>query len=156
MNQRAVIREIWERRKRTLAPSPQAQKAEAFFQFVDEHTDMCWEELAEEFRENYADAAEIVVSVLLETDDPLIVYNCIRFADQSRAPEIAAMKRIAHDCDLERHQVGLVALAKTQAKEVTTILRARKELPSAVRTALKAPGAAPAVRKKKASDQKDQ
>ena len=153
MNQRAVIRQVWDRRKKTLTPTPQVEKAEAFFRLVDERTDMCWEDLVDEFRRNYADAVDEIAAVLLETDDPLIIYNCIRFSDQSRPQEIAAMKRVARDCDCERHHVGLVALANTKAKEVTTVLQARKDLPQAVRAAMKPPAPRPSARKK-ATDEK--
>jgi hypothetical protein len=156
MNQRAVIRQIWDRRKKTLAPTPQVEKAEAFFRLVDEQTDMCWEALAEEFRRNYYDAVDEIVSVLLETDDPLIIYNCIRFSDQSRPQEVAAMKRVARECDCERHQVSLLTLANTKAKEVTTVLRARKDLPQVVRAALKPATPPPPLSKKKGGEQKEE
>lgn len=156
MNQREVIRQIWERRKKTLAHSPQSAKAEAFFQLVEEQPSACWEELVEEFRRNYYDAVEVVASVLLETDDPLIIYNCIRFSDQSRSQEIAALQRVARDCDCERHQVSLLTLANTTAKEVTTVLRARKDLSQMVRAALKPVTVPSAPGKKRASEQKEE
>jgi hypothetical protein len=149
MNQREVLRKIWERRKKTLASSPQAAKAEAFFQLVEEQPNACWEELVDEFRRNYYDAVEIVASVLLETDDPLIIYNCIRFSDQSRPQEIAALQRVARDCDCERHHVSLLTLANTKAKAVTTTLGARKDLPQMIRAALKSVAEPSAPGKKK-------
>ena len=149
MNQREVIRQSWARRKKAAVLSSHFNKADEFFQMIEEQSDLCWEDLANEFRRNYYDAFDLIVPTLLDTDDPLITYNCIRFSDQNQPKEIAALQHIARESDSERHQVTLLTLANTKKKELTTVLRGRKDLPQAVRLTLRSPSAAPAAGEKK-------
>ena len=145
MNQREVIRQSWARRKKASTLSPHFDKAAEFFQMIEEQPDLCWEDLAAEFRRNYYDAFDIIVPTLLDTDDPLITYNCVRFSDQSQPKEMAALQHIARESDSDRHQVALLTLADTKKQELTTVLRGRKDLPQAVRLSLRPPSAAPAA-----------
>ena len=144
MNQREVIRQSWARRKKAAALSTHFKKADEFFQMIEEQPDLCWEDLASEFRRNYYDAFDLIVPTLLDTDDPLITYNLIRFSDQNQPKEMAALQNVARESDSERHQVALLTLADTKKKEFTTILRGRKDLPQAVSRTLRPPTPSPA------------
>ncbi len=152
MNQREVIRQSWMRRKKAAALSSHFQKADEFFQMIDEQKDLCWEDWVDEFRRNYYDAFDLIIPTLLDTDDPLITYNLIRFSDQNQPKEVIALQNVARESGSERHQITLMALANTKKKEVTTVLRGRKDLPQAVRLTLRPPSAAPAAGEKKGAE----
>lgn len=144
MNQREVIRQSWARRKKAAALSSHFNKADEFFQMIEEQPDLCWEDLVDEFRRNYYDAFDLIVPTLLDADDPLITYNLIRFSDQNQPKEIAALQHIARESDSERHQVALLTLADTKRKDLTNVLRGRKDLPQVVSRTLRPPTPSPA------------
>jgi hypothetical protein len=137
MNQRDLVLKIWERRRPLLADTPRKRKAEAFFDLVRQQTEICWEGLADEFRRNYYDAFEEIVPVLLETDDPLIIYNCVRFADLNNPKEVAAAQQLIRASSAEKHQVTLRTLAETQKSELMPALREKRDLPESVRAVLR-------------------
>jgi hypothetical protein len=137
MNQRDMVLKIWERRRALLADTPRRRKAEAFFDLVRQQTDICWEGLADEFRRNYYDAFEEIVPVLLETDDPLILYNCVRFADLNNPKEVTALQQLIRGASGEKHQVALRTLAETQTPALLPTLREKQDLPEVVRAALR-------------------
>jgi hypothetical protein len=137
MNQRDVILKSWERRRALLANTPSRRKAEAFFELVRQQTEICWEGLADEFRRNYYEAFDEIVPVLLETDDPLILYNCVRFADLNNPKEVAAAQQLIRGASSEKHQVTLRTLAETQKSELLPTLHEKQDLPESVRAALR-------------------
>jgi hypothetical protein len=137
MNQRDLVLKIWERRRPLLADTPRRRKAEAFFDLVRQQTEICWEGLADEFRRNYYEAFDEIVPVLLETDDPLIIYNCVRFADLNNPKEVAAAQQLIRASSGEKHQVTLRTLAETQAPELLPALREKRDLPESVRAAIR-------------------
>jgi hypothetical protein len=137
MNQRDLVLKIWEGRRALLADTPRRRKAEAFFDLVRQQTEICWEGLAEEFRRNYYEAFDEIVPVLLETDDPLILYNCVRFADLNNPREVAAAQQLIRGADGEKHQVTLRTLAETQKAELMPALREKRDLPESVRAAIR-------------------
>jgi hypothetical protein len=137
MNQRKVILKIWERRRALLADTPRRRMAEAFFDVVRQQMEMCWEGLADEFRRNYYPAFDLIVPVLLETDDALILYNYVRFADLNNPKEVAAAQQLIRASNSGKHQVTLRTLAQTQKSELLSTLREKQDLPESVRAALK-------------------
>lgn len=134
MNQRELIQAAWQRRKKNRTPSAHLQKAGEFFDLVDSNPDICWDELVNEFRNNYYDAFDEIVPTLLDTDDPLIVYNCIRFGDLSNPQEAEAAKRLIQNVDPDKHEVSMLALAGD--KELQPTLKKVGQLPTSVKTAL--------------------
>ena len=139
MQQRDLVLQAWERRRALLADTPGRRKADAFFAIVRTQLDICWQELVEEFRRNYYDAFDEIIPVLLETDDPLIIYNCIRFADLTIPKEMAALQHVVRAYDSAKHQVTMRTLAETQAEGLLQVLRERRDLPQTVRAALRPP-----------------
>jgi hypothetical protein len=111
-------------------------KAQAFFQFMRERKNICWEELVPEFRANYYEAYDELVSVLFATDDVFIVYNVILFADFNQPQEIKAHVRFIQECDPLKHQVNLRTLAQKKIPELSEALRNKEGLPDSVREAL--------------------
>lgn len=139
MQQRDIILQAWERRRALIADTPGRRKADAFFAMVRTQLDICWQELADEFRRNYYDAFDEIIPVLLATDDPLIIYNCVRFADLKSPKEMAALEHVVRGCDSAKHQVTMRTLAETQAEGLLQALREKRDLPQAVRAALRPP-----------------
>jgi hypothetical protein len=134
MNQREVILAAWEKHRAANIHSPQIKKADAFFGLIAEKQGDCWEELADELRANYYDAYELIAQTLLETDDPLIVHNLIRFSDFSEPKELDAIKHLIDKVDPDRHEVNLIELAG-EAK-LQPALKRKSRLSKAVRTVM--------------------
>lgn len=112
------------------------EKVEAFGKVLEERRDICWEDLVPEFRENYYDAYDEMADALFSTDDPLVVYNVVRYADFSKPQEVAAHAQFIAECDAEKHQVSLRALARKKVPELLKALQARQDLPDSVREAI--------------------
>jgi hypothetical protein len=116
--------------------APSQDKAQAFFQILRERKNICWEELVPEFRANYYEAYDELISVLFATDDVFVIYNVVRFADFSQPQEVKAHVRFIEECDPEKHQVSLRALAQTKIPELLEALRNKEGLPDSVHEAL--------------------
>ena len=134
MNQREEVLRAWKERSKTAYRSPHFAKAKAFFEFVEQRQDICWDELVSEFRNNYRDAIDEITSVLIDTDDPLIMYNFVRYADPSNPKEAEAVKSFLRKGDAGRHEVSLQAAARVP--EMQTELKKRAKLPDSVRETL--------------------
>lgn len=134
MNQQQEILQSWNRYSATAVRSPQFLKAQQFFQLISDRPDLCWEALVPEFRKNYYDAFEIIVSVLKDTDDPMIIHNLVRFADLSNPQEANATKTFIQNCNPDKHQVTLMELAAVP--DMRTELQKKPVLPDSVRTSL--------------------
>jgi len=140
MHQRAAIMEAWRKVTRFRAGSPRLEKAQAFFDMLRERPEACWgPALVTEFRRQYYDAFDEIVSALFATDDPLIIYQCLQHADFSKPKEVEAFQQFIEDCDPEKHQVTLRALAGTQVPELRKAVEAKKHLPDSVREAFVQP-----------------
>jgi hypothetical protein len=126
--------QAWNRYSATAYRSPQFQKAQAFFEMMNQRPDICWDDLVTEFRQNYYDAFDVIVPVLMSTDDPLIMNNCVRFANLSNPKELDAAKTFIRNCNAEKHQVSLQALAAVPSLQPD--LNSKAGLPTSVRTAL--------------------
>jgi hypothetical protein len=135
MNQREEIMRSWRQSSAAAYGSPQFQKAQAFFEMVNQRTDMCWDDLAAEFRRNYYDALDVIVGVTMGTNHPLIVHNyCVRFADLNNPKEANAIKAFIRNCDPVKHQVTLLALA--EVPDMRAELLKKPRLPESVRALL--------------------
>ena len=137
MHQRAAIVRALSRAPRPRAVTPAQEKAQAFFEMVLREENVCWsDELVREFRRNYYEACEEVLSTLFATDDPFIICQCVVHADLSKPQELEAFQRLIRDCNAEKHQVSLRALAETRNPELLKALKQRKQLPESVREVL--------------------
>jgi hypothetical protein len=137
MHQRAAIMKALTRTPRPRATTPAHEKAQAFFQMVNEQRDIYWgPEVVAEFRRNYYYAFDEIVSVLFATDDPLIIFQCVQHADLSKPQEVEALQQFIQDCNPEKHQIILRALAETRRPEFVKALKQRKQLPESVREVL--------------------
>jgi hypothetical protein len=134
MNQRQEIIDAWNRYSKTAYRSPQFQKAQDFFTMMDQRPDICWDDLVTEFRRNYYDAFDVIVPVLMSTDNPLIMHNCARFADLNNPKEVDAAKTFIRNCDADKHQVTLQRLAAVPA--LRPELSTKPKLPDPVKQAL--------------------
>ena len=134
MNERQEIMQAWNKYSATAFRSPQFMKAQAFFQMVNERPDICWEDLANEFRNNYYDAFDHIVPVLISTDDPLIVYHVMHFADLGNPKEADMAKNAIRTLDPQKHEVTMNRLAANPSLQPELLKKA--QLPESVRTTL--------------------
>jgi hypothetical protein len=137
MHQKAAITKALARSPRARPSTSAREKAQAFFDMLNEQRELCWsDKLIQEFRGHYYDACDEILSVLFATDDPLIIFQCVRHADFSQPEELEAFQRFVERCNAEKHQVSLRALAETGIPEITKALKKRKQLPESVREVL--------------------
>lgn len=134
MNQRQEIAQAWDHYSATAFHSSQFARARQFFHLIEERPEMCWDDLVEEFRKNYYDAFDVIIPVLLSTDDPLIVHNIVQFADLSNPKEADTIKGVIRSSDPQKHQVTLQELAGV--KSLRPELMKKPKLPENVRHAL--------------------
>jgi hypothetical protein len=137
MDQRARVLKIWEGRRALMADSPRRRQVDAFFELVRQQPEICWEGLVDEVRRSYAAVLDEIVAVLLDTDDPLILYNITRFADLNNPREVTAIQQLIQSASGEKHQLSLRAVAETQKPELMPALRQKPDLPESVRAALR-------------------
>ena len=135
MNQREEVLQAWDRYSASAYPSPQLEKARAFFQMVHDRRDLCWDEFAEQFRSKYYDALEPLSVVLMATNNALIMYNFTRYADANKAPEANVLKNFIRQADGDKHQVSLAVLAAHPAMQ--SELLNKGQLPDLVAGVLK-------------------
>ena len=134
MMQRKEIMQAWNRRSATAFRSPQFQKAQAFFSMLENRPKVCWDDLVPEFRRNYYDGFDDIVSVMMDTDHPLVVNNCFRYADFNNPKEVEVAKNFIRNCDANKHLVTLQTLAAIPSLQPE--LNKKSGLPNPVREAL--------------------
>ncbi len=138
MNQRELILAAWEKHKATRAPSKHMKMAEEFFGYVEDHPEFCWIQLSEEFRTKYYEAFDEIIPVLMDTDDPFIVHNLVRFADLNEPKEIDAAKELATNVDPGRHEVTMARLAGNKNETIRGAVKKRAKLPDSVKARIAA------------------
>jgi hypothetical protein len=134
MFQREAVRQALARRRATRGNSPQFQKAAQFIEDALDSPDDCWASLAREYRRNYTDVLDEIVGILVETDDPIIVYNMVRIADLGDPQEAEAVRKVVRDLDSARHGASLLALTEEPSMHAT--IRRKQNLPASVHAAL--------------------
>lgn len=134
MNQRELILAAWQEHKAKSAPSKHVKLADEFFEYVADHPEFCWIQLSEEFRSKYYDAFDEIIPMLMETDDPFIIHNLVRFADLDQPKEVDAAEEIATNVDPGRHEVTMARLAGTKNDKIRGAVKNRTKLPDSVKT----------------------
>lgn len=134
MLQRQTVGEVLERVRAERGDSPQFQKAAEFFQMALGHTEICWDDLVLEFRRNYKDVIDEIVAVLMETDDPLIIFHTLRVLDPNDPQEAKAIDDIVRGLDPVKHEVGMLGLLGEPS--LRAALKKKRDLPESVRAAL--------------------
>jgi len=120
----------------TRPDSPAKRRAQAFVDLIEQNPDMCWDDLAEEFRNNYSAAFDEIIPALTGLDDPLVTYNLVRLANPDSVKEVLALKQVAESVDSYKHQVSLRAMAKTRSEELLPVIKGKADLPNSLRVSL--------------------
>ena len=136
MDQRLAVLTAIKKFMVTRADSPNKRRAQAFVDLIEQNPDMCWDDLAQEFRDNYYDAFDEIVPALTSLDDPLVTYNCVRLANTNNVKEVEALKQVAESVDSYKHQVSLRAMAKTRSDDLLPVIKAKADLPNSLRVSL--------------------
>lgn len=117
MIQRSLVWRAWLRSRSDHIPSSKADRLRQFFEEMEAHPADCWDALVPTLRSRYEDVLEEIVTVLISTDDPLIIYNCFSFADFNNPRELRIIHKFILDCDSERHRCTLQFLSGFKACE---------------------------------------
>ena len=136
MVQRSIVWRAWLASCRRSGQDIHNQKVCQFFERMAAHPEDCWEALEPEMRSNYYDAVEGIVRVLIQTDDPLVIYNCFRAGDFSNPREAAIARKFIAECDPERHQCTLQFLSGIKELEPAFFSR---QFPDSVKAMLNGP-----------------
>ncbi len=136
MDQRIQVLTAMKKFMATRADSPNKRRAQAFVDLIEQNPDMCWDDLAKQFRDNYYDAFDEIVPALTGLDDPLVTYNCVRLADTNNVKEVQALKQVAESADSYKHQVSLRAMAKTRSEDLLPVIKGKADLPNSLRVSL--------------------
>lgn len=134
MNQREEVLRAWKRYSESDPKSAHLRKSAEFFSLIENRQDFCWDELLAEYRANYRDCMEDVVKTLVETDDPLILYNFVKAVNFEDPKEAEAARGFIRACDGDKHHASLWAL--TKVPEMHPELRKRTSLPEPVKEAV--------------------
>lgn len=137
MLQRQTVGEVLERVRAKRGDSPQFQRAVEFIQAALGRTEICWDDLVVEFRQHYKDAIDEIVAILMETDDPLIIFHTLRVLDPKDPVEAKAINDIVRDLDPVKHEVGMLGLLGEP--NLRAAFKKKKDLPDSVRAALAPP-----------------
>lgn len=105
-------------------------KVQEFVRLLRERRDLCWGDVATEFRSKYYDVFEKLIPALEKSDDPFIRNMLIKHADPERPRERQLLKTLATNTDFERDVLAAQQLAQINVKEVETVLK--KRLPGGV------------------------
>ncbi len=137
MLQRQTVGEVLERVRAKRGDSPQFQRAAEFIQTALARPEICWDDLVVEFRQHYKDAIDEIVAILMETDDPLIIFHTLRVLDPKDPVEAKAISDIVRDLDPVKHEVGMLGLLGEP--NLRAAFKKKKDLPDSVRAALAPP-----------------
>jgi hypothetical protein len=117
MIQRSIVWRAWLRSRNDRIASPKNDRLRQFFDEMEAHPGDCWDALVPTLRSGYDDVMEEIVTLLISTDDPLIIYNLFRFADFGNARELRIIHKFILNCDAERHRCTLQFLSGFKACE---------------------------------------
>ncbi len=117
MIQRSIVWRAWLRSRSDRSSSQKHDRLRQFFEEMEAHPGDCWDALVPTLRSGYEDVLEEIVTVLISTDDPLIIYNCFSFADFNNPLELRIIHKFIRDCDSERHWCTLQLLSGVKACE---------------------------------------
>ena len=134
MLQRQTVGEVLERVRSKRGDSPQFQRAAEFIQTALARPEICWDDLVVEFRQHYKDSIDEIVAILMETDDPLIIFHTLRVLDPKDPVEAKAINDIVRDLDPVKHEVGMLGLLGEP--NLRAAFKRKKDLPDSVRAAL--------------------
>jgi hypothetical protein len=136
MDQRVEVLSAVKKFMAARADSPNKRRAQAFVDLIEQNPDMCWDDLAQEFRNNYYESFDEILPALTAIDDPLVTYNLVRLADANNVKEVQAMKQVAESADSYKHQVSLRAMVKTRSEELLPVIKGKADLPNSLRVSL--------------------
>lgn len=117
MIQRSIVWRAWLQSRNDRFASPKNDRLRQFFEEMEAHPGDCWDALVPTLRSGYEDVLEEIVTVLIRTDDPLIIYNCFSFADFKNPRELEIIHKFILNCDPERHRCTLEFLSRFKAFE---------------------------------------
>src|SRR5207248_11299059 len=106
MNERSLILSSWQQVRPNLSHSLRQQRLDEFFARLDAQPDVSWDELARMAREKYSDVVPVILSVILGTDNPLMVLNSLRFVKFDDPGEVDALKKFVRQADPQKHEVA--------------------------------------------------
>lgn len=114
-------------------------KIQAFLKYIDDNPLECLDGYIKEFRKNYYDLFEKLVSPLMKTRDKLLRIIIIRNADLKKPKELKLLKEFVKRANPREDEQELLCVAKLGHKELTAVIRKHKDLTDDLRRVLKPP-----------------
>jgi len=108
------------------------QKLQTFLKYFDEHPELCWDDLIQEFRTHHYDLFDDLIPPLLKVNDKLLRLTLIRKADLKRSQELNLLNQFVKQASPLNDELELAAIAQRQHKTLVDELRKRSDLPREV------------------------
>jgi hypothetical protein len=102
-----------------------AARLREFVQKVKADPNLCWPDLATEFRKNYYDLTDMVVPIVLRMEAPMVNYQIIQSLDLSKPNEAKIVADFVQTCDAEKNQLTLTMLTSASAADIAKAATAR-------------------------------
>ena len=110
-----------------IAPGDTAKAARIrqYVQKLKDNPDICWPDLATDFRRNYYDLFDVLVPQAFKSDAPMVIYNMVEYLDLTKDNEAKAVADFARTCDVQKHQLTLMKLAASQVPAIKKLAEDR-------------------------------
>ena len=102
-----------------------AARVRAYVQKLKDNPDICWPDLAADFRHNYYDLFDVVVPQVFKTDAPMVIYNLVENLDLTKDNEAKAVADFARSCDVQKHELTLMKLASSRVPAIKALAKDR-------------------------------
>jgi uncharacterized protein len=112
-------------------------KVRQFMQYLADNPTLCWEDAAREFQANYLDIIDDIVPPILDTNDPLIIANLLKYLDLKSAKSLRKVKTYIQKANAYEQPRVFMHMAKYYHATLGDALDRKKRLPETIRTTLK-------------------
>ena len=102
-----------------------AARVRAYVQKLKDNPDICWPDLAADFRQNYYDLFDVLVPQVFQSDAPMVIYKLVENLDLTKDNEAKAVTDFARTCDVQKHQLTLMTLAGSQVPAIKALAEDR-------------------------------
>ena len=102
-----------------------AARVRAYVQKLKDNPDICWPDLAADFRRNYYDLFDVVVPQVFKSDAPMVIYKLVENLDLTKDNEAKAVADFARSCDVQKHQLTLMKLAASPVRAIKALAEDR-------------------------------
>jgi hypothetical protein len=102
-----------------------AARVRQYLQKLKDNPEICWPDLATDFRRNYYDLFDTLVPQVFKSDAPMAIYNLVENLDLTKDNEAKLAADFARTCDAQKHQLTLMKLASSRVPAIKALAKDR-------------------------------